>query len=127
MTFRHSICNEAFEKWPFAKACQAIRKIGYTGIELAPYTLGEKPTDVTPAQRAEFSKKSATSPWSMQFSGMPDATMTRLMNYVFGNGELTPADAEFAGKMFPLKIDAVSGQNITISTAEQCGPTAAPG
>jgi D-psicose/D-tagatose/L-ribulose 3-epimerase len=54
LTFRHSICNEAFEKWPFAKACQAIRKIGYTGIELAPYTLGEKPTDVAPAQRAEF-------------------------------------------------------------------------
>ena len=26
--FRHSICNEAFEKWPFADACKAIRKAG---------------------------------------------------------------------------------------------------
>jgi D-psicose/D-tagatose/L-ribulose 3-epimerase len=54
MSFRHSICNEAFEKWPFADACKAIRKIGYTGIEIAPFTLAERPTDVTPAQRREY-------------------------------------------------------------------------
>ncbi len=53
MNFRHSTCNEAFEKWPFADACRAIRKIGYTGIEIAPFTLAEKPSDVTASQRAE--------------------------------------------------------------------------
>jgi len=51
MEFRHSICNEAFEKWQFADACKAIRRIGYTGIEIAPFTLAERPTDVTAAQR----------------------------------------------------------------------------
>jgi sugar phosphate isomerase/epimerase len=35
MDFRHSICNEAFEKWAFADACKAIRKAGYAGIEIA--------------------------------------------------------------------------------------------
>ena len=54
MEFRHSICNEAFEKWPFADACKAIRKAGYTGIEIAPFTLAEKPRDVTAMQRAEY-------------------------------------------------------------------------
>jgi sugar phosphate isomerase/epimerase len=54
MLFRHSVCNEAFEKWPFADACQAIRKIGYTGIEIAPFTLGERPSDISAAQRAEY-------------------------------------------------------------------------
>src|SRR3954454_20915982 len=53
MEFRHSICNEAFEKWAFADACKAIRRIGYTGIEIAPFTLAERPTDVTAAQRRE--------------------------------------------------------------------------
>lgn len=54
MSFRHSICNEAFEKWPFADACKAIRKIGYTGIEIAPFTLAERPGDVSAAQRGEY-------------------------------------------------------------------------
>src|SRR6516165_4165316 len=54
MEFRHSICNEAFEKWPFADACKAIRKAGYTGMEIAPFTLAEKPRDVTAVQRAEY-------------------------------------------------------------------------
>jgi len=54
MTFRHSTCNEAFEKWPFANACRAIRRIGYTGIEIAPFTLAESPTGITAAQRREY-------------------------------------------------------------------------
>src|SRR4051812_26788423 len=54
MEFRHATCNEAFEKWPFADACKAIRRIGYTGIEIAPFTLAESPTDVTADQRREY-------------------------------------------------------------------------
>ena len=54
MEFRHSICNEAFETWAFADACRAIRAAGYTGIEIAPFTLAEKPRDIAPAQRAEY-------------------------------------------------------------------------
>src|SRR5882724_11652871 len=54
MEFRHSTCNEAFEKWPFADACKAIRRIGYTGIEIAPFTLAERPTGVTADQRREY-------------------------------------------------------------------------
>ena len=54
-TFRQSICNEAFEGWKFSDACKAIRKAGYTGIEIAPFTLAERPTDVTAAQRREYS------------------------------------------------------------------------
>ncbi len=54
MVFRHSICNEAFDKWPFVDACKAIRKAGYTGIEIAPFTLAETPVEVTAAQRAGY-------------------------------------------------------------------------
>ena len=54
MVFRHSICNEAFDKWPFADACKAIRQAGYTGIEIAPFTLAPTPGEITAAQRAEY-------------------------------------------------------------------------
>ena len=53
-TFRHSTCNEAFEKWAFEDACRAIRKAGYTGIEIAPFTLAESPAGVDAARRREL-------------------------------------------------------------------------
>jgi sugar phosphate isomerase/epimerase len=52
--FRHSICNEAFEGWPFADTCRAVRKAGYTGIEIAPFTLSEDPLDIPAATRREY-------------------------------------------------------------------------
>jgi D-psicose/D-tagatose/L-ribulose 3-epimerase len=53
-TFRHAICNEAFDKWDFRDACKTMRKAGYTGIEIAPFTLAEDPATVSPAKRAEY-------------------------------------------------------------------------
>ena len=32
-SFRHSMCNEAFEKRPFADTGKAIRRAGYRGID----------------------------------------------------------------------------------------------
>ena len=52
--FRHSMCNEAFDKWPFADACKAIRKAGYPGIEIAPFTLAENPAAITAAERRQY-------------------------------------------------------------------------
>ena len=51
--FRQAICNEAFEKWSFADACKTIRKAGYEGIEIAPFTLAEDPAALPVARRKE--------------------------------------------------------------------------
>jgi D-psicose/D-tagatose/L-ribulose 3-epimerase len=52
--FRHSICNEVFEGWSFADAAKAIRKVGYKGIEIAPFTLSNDPAFIPAAQRRQY-------------------------------------------------------------------------
>ena len=52
--FRHATCNEAFKGWDFRESCHAIRKAGYTGIEIAPFTLAEDPATVSATQRDEY-------------------------------------------------------------------------
>lgn len=48
------MCNEAFEKRPFAESCKVLRNAGYTGIEIAPFTLGEDPLALRADQRREY-------------------------------------------------------------------------
>jgi D-psicose/D-tagatose/L-ribulose 3-epimerase len=52
--FRHAMCNEAFRESSFAEGCRAIRKAGYHGIELAPFTLAERPSEVPAECRREL-------------------------------------------------------------------------
>ena len=54
MTFRQAMCNEAFEKYSFTDTCAHVHKAGYTGIELAPFTLGSSPREITGEQRNEY-------------------------------------------------------------------------
>ncbi len=51
--FKYAICNEMFEKWPFEKAFALIAECGYTGVEVAPFTLALNVTEVSAARRAE--------------------------------------------------------------------------
>jgi len=66
--FRHAICNEVYKGWDFRKACQSIRKAGYTGIEIAPFTLAEDPSTLTPGQREEF--KTIMADEGLEFVGL---------------------------------------------------------
>lgn len=66
--FRHAICNEVYQKWAFSQACKSIRKIGYTGIEIAPFTLAEDPAKIPAALRAEC--RSIMQSEGLQFVGL---------------------------------------------------------
>ena len=53
---RFALCNEMFEARPMAEVCSVASRLGYHGIEIAPFTLGPSATEVTKKQRKETRK-----------------------------------------------------------------------
>jgi sugar phosphate isomerase/epimerase len=50
---KFALCNEMFEARPMAEVCSTARKLGYHGIEIAPFTLAPSAEDITAEQRKE--------------------------------------------------------------------------
>jgi sugar phosphate isomerase/epimerase len=54
---RYAICNETFDGWEHAQICQAAAELGYTGLEVAPFTLAPRITDVSKEQRHKLRRE----------------------------------------------------------------------
>lgn len=50
---KFAICNELYVDWPFEKAFEHAAELGYTGIEIAPFTINENAYDISQAAREE--------------------------------------------------------------------------
>jgi sugar phosphate isomerase/epimerase len=66
--FRHAMCNEAFEGRSFAATCEAIRRAGYTGVEIAPFTLAAEAAGISPARRREY--RDVITSHGLRFAGL---------------------------------------------------------
>ncbi len=66
--FRYAICNEIFGQTPLPAVCKQISELGYSGIELAPLTLGEDATALSPGERIEIASQIRDS--GLEFVGL---------------------------------------------------------
>lgn len=51
---KFAICQELFEGWDWERQCRFIKETGYEGIELAPFTVAARITDVSLTRRKEI-------------------------------------------------------------------------
>jgi sugar phosphate isomerase/epimerase len=56
---KFAICNELFEGWEFERVCRYVKSVGYDGLEVAPFTLAPRITDVDQAGRRELRAQAA--------------------------------------------------------------------
>src|SRR5262245_49352025 len=48
---KFAICQELFENWSWSDQCRAIAAAGYAGIEVAPFAIASRPSDLSAADR----------------------------------------------------------------------------
>ena len=58
---RLALCNEVIGELPFDRQCAVAAALGYDGLEIAPFTLGEDTYRAPPARRAELRDAAAAS------------------------------------------------------------------
>jgi sugar phosphate isomerase/epimerase len=54
---KFAICNETFLDWPFDKAFDFAAECGYTGIEIAPFTMASDAREISATRRAEVRRQ----------------------------------------------------------------------
>jgi sugar phosphate isomerase/epimerase len=58
---KYAICNETFGDWDHARVCARAAELGYTGLEIAPFTLAPLISDVTAKRRSELRREAEAS------------------------------------------------------------------
>ncbi len=85
---RFALCNEMFENNTIAEVCGIASKLGYHGLELAPYTLAATADAVTAAQRAAIRK-------AIKDNGLETVGLHWLLAKTTGLHMTTPDDAVY--------------------------------
>ncbi len=109
---KFAICNETFENTPFDEAFALAAGLGYTGIEIAPFTIDKNVFNITAEKRREVRRQAETAGlevvglhWLLAFTeGLyltsPDAEVRRKTTEYLS--ELARLCADLGGKVLVL-------------------------
>lgn len=105
---RISLCNEVLAPMPFAGQCEYAAKLGYDGLEVAPYTIAEDPANIGPGVVAATRRAAAEAgiavtglhwllvkPAGLSISTRDDAVRQRTLDLMFSLVDLC---AELGGR-----------------------------
>src|SRR5213593_2083867 len=56
---KFAICNEIFQGWKLEETFAYAAKLGYSGLEIAPFTLANSVTDISASQRQRIREGAA--------------------------------------------------------------------
>ncbi|MBI3664827.1 MAG: sugar phosphate isomerase/epimerase, partial [Acidobacteria bacterium] len=96
---RLAVCNEVFEKADFGASCRLLKKAGWQGIEIAPFTLAESVAAISLVRRRELRA-------IMAFEGVDFVGLHWLMVSPPGLHVTTP-DAALRRKSWEYVVDLI--------------------
>ena len=120
--FRLAICNEIFQGWTFAEMCRGARRLGYTGLEIAPFTLGDDAASLSAGKRRELRR-------TMTSEGIAYVGLHAILTAPKGLHVTTP-DAgvrqrswEYVRKLVDLAADLGEGAIVVFGSGKQRSAT----
>ena len=136
MSMRIALCNEVIVPMPFPRQCEYAAKLGYDGLEIAPYTLAEDPHNMSPAlvaasrRAAEDAGIAVTGlhwllvkPAGLSISTKDDAVRKRTLDVMFSLVDLC---AELGGRYLvhgspgQRRIDPGETRSASLARAQEC-------
>ncbi|MEX2199209.1 MAG: sugar phosphate isomerase/epimerase family protein [Burkholderiales bacterium] len=133
---RIALCNEVIAPMPFPQQCEYAAKLGYDGLEIAPYTLSEEPHRLGSAQiaaaraAAEDAGIAVTGlhwllikPGGLSISTRDDAVRRKTLDVMFA---LVDQCAELGGRYLvhgsphQRRIDAGDTRAAALARAQEC-------
>ncbi|HLJ10781.1 MAG TPA: sugar phosphate isomerase/epimerase family protein [Planctomycetaceae bacterium] len=91
---KFAICQEIFEDWDWERQCRFIAQVGYQGIEVAPFALAERITDLSHDRRRVLRQQAADN--GLQIIGLHWLlAKTTGLHFTSGDSAVRKATAEY--------------------------------
>ncbi len=114
---KFAICNETFKDWPFDKAFAFAAECGYTGIEIAPFTISELATDISAKRRAEVRRQADAA--GLEVTGLHWLlAKTEGLYLTSPDAEVRRRTADYLGELARLCAD-LGGQVMVLGSPQQ--------
>lgn len=133
---RISLCNEVIAPMPFPKQCEYVAKLGYDGLEVAPYTLSDEPHRIGSAQLASARSAAADAgvaitglhwllvkPSGLSISARDESVRKKTLDVMYA---LVDQCAELGGRYLvhgsphQRRIDAGDTRQAALARAQEC-------